>query len=106
MSKYTYEEIINRLSSLRIKAGYSMREISLMLGYNPQFMKTIENQSVELKVRTLIDFCDVIGITIEEFFRQDNINNSHDKELFEMIEDLTNEDKELIYTLTKKVKNK
>lgn len=37
MSKYTYEEFINRLSSLRIKAGYSMREISLMLGYNPQF---------------------------------------------------------------------
>ena len=61
-------------------------------------MKTIENQSVELKVRTLIDFCDVISITIEEFFRQDNVNNSHDKELFEMIEDLTNEDKELIYT--------
>lgn len=106
MSKYTYKEIINRLSSLRIKAGYSMREISLMLGYNPQFMKTIENQSVELKARTLIDFCDVIGITIEEFFRQDNINNSHDRELFEMIEDLTNKDKELIYTLTKKVKNK
>lgn len=106
MSKYTYEEIINRLSSLRIKAGYSMREISLMLGYNSQFMKTIENQRIELKVRTLIDFCEIIGITIEDFFRQNYISNAQDKELIEMIENLTNEDKQLIYTLTKKVKSK
>ncbi len=63
-----YDEIINRVGYFRNRAGYSQRETSEMLGYNSQFMKTIESKKVQLKVSTLLEFCNVVGITIYDFF--------------------------------------
>ena len=52
MEKITYDEIINRIGYFRTKANLSLRETSARLGYNPQFMKTIENKSIELTFAT------------------------------------------------------
>ena len=45
MKKTTYEDVINRIGYFRNEAKLSGRETSMRLGYNPQFMKTIENKS-------------------------------------------------------------
>ena len=55
MKKISYDDIINRIGYFRTKANLSMREMSLQLGYNPQFISTIENKTIELKVKTLLD---------------------------------------------------
>lgn len=68
MKNLTYDDIINRVGYFRTKANLSLRETSTRLGYNPQFMKTIENKSIELKVKTLLDFCDVVDISIYDSF--------------------------------------
>ena len=46
MEKITYDDIIKRIGYFRTKANLSMRETSLQLGHNPQFMSTIENQEI------------------------------------------------------------
>ena len=56
MEKITYDDVITRMGYFRNKANLSMRETSLQLGYNPQFMSTIENKTIELKVKTLLEF--------------------------------------------------
>ena len=56
-----------------------MREASLQLGYNPQFMSTIENQTIELKVKTLLDFCNMLEITPQDFFYMGDHYNKEDK---------------------------
>ena len=43
MEKLTYDEVIDRIGYFRTKANLSLRETSMRLGYNPQFMKTIED---------------------------------------------------------------
>ena len=43
MEKLTYEDAIARIGYFRTKANLSLREVSARLGYNPQFMKTIDN---------------------------------------------------------------
>ena len=48
MDKITYDDVIKRIGYFRTKANLSMREASLQLGYNPQFMSTIENQTIKL----------------------------------------------------------
>lgn len=67
MKKLIYDDIIARIGYFRTKANLSMRETSLQLGYNPQFMSTIENKTIELKVKTLLDFCDLVDITPQDF---------------------------------------
>ena len=52
-----YNEIVDRVGYFREKAGLSQRELSQRLGYNPQFIETIETKRVQLKISTLLDIC-------------------------------------------------
>lgn len=104
MRKITYEEIINRIGFFRNKANLSLRETSLRLGYNPQFMKTIENKSIELKVKTLLDFCELVEITPQDFFYLGDQYNKEDKNLLELYHNLSSDNKQTILDLMKKLK--
>ena len=104
MEKISYDEIIKRVGYFRTKANLSLRETSVRLGYNPQFMKTIENKTIELKVKTLLDFCEVVEITPQEFFYLGSEYNKEDKYLLELYSGLSAENKQTIIDLIKKLK--
>ncbi len=104
MKNITYDDVINRVGYFRTKANLSLRETSTRLGYNPQFMKTIENKSIELKVKTLLDFCDVVNITIQDFFYIGEGFNSEDKNVLELYNNLSADSKQTILDLMKKLK--
>lgn len=102
--KITYDEVIDRVGYFRTKANLSLRETSTRLGYNPQFMKTIENKSIELKVSTLLEFCDVVGIDIQDFFYLGKQYSTDDKHLLELFASLSDDSKKLIVELMTKLK--
>ena len=60
-----------------------MRELSLMLGHNAQFIKTIENQSVELKLRTFLDILEILHISLMQFFSENDQKEDH--QILEML---------------------
>ena len=104
MEKLTYDEIINRVGYFRTKSNLSLRETSLRLGYNPQFMKTIEDKSIELKVKTLLDFFDVVDITPQDFFYLGKEYSKEDKNLLELFSSLSNDNKQIVIELMKRLK--
>lgn len=104
MKKINYDDVINRVGYFRNKANLSLRETSARLDYNPQFMKTIENKQVELKVSTLLDFCDVVGISIQDFFYLGEHYNDEDKNVLELFSNLSQSNKQTIIELMKKLK--
>ena len=71
MNKLTYDDVINRIGFFRNKANLSARETSLRLGYSEQFVKRIENKSVELKVSTLLAFLTLLH-QLRSFFLSRN----------------------------------
>ena len=81
-----------------------MRETSKQLGYNEQFIKTIENKTVELKVKTLLEFCDVVGISILDFFYLGEKYNENDKNLLTMFSNLSEENKNVVIDLMNRLK--
>ncbi len=101
MKKLTYDDIIDRVSFFRTRANLSLRELSAILGYNEQFMKTIENKSVELKVKTLIDFCDATHITLQDFFYLGEGFNKDDKNILDLYNNLSYENKQKIIDMIK-----
>ncbi len=103
MNKIDYNEIINRFGYFRNKANLSMRELSGRLGMNAQFVKTIESKQVELKVKTLLDFCEIVGIDIRDFFYLGKDFNGEDKNLLEMFHSLSPDNKKIILDLMKKL---
>lgn len=104
MDKITYDEVIKRIGYFRTKANLSMRETSLQLGYNPQFMSTIENKSIELKVSTLLDFLDIVDITPQDFFYLGERYNKEDKHVLDLYNNLSADAKQTILDLMKKLK--
>lgn len=104
MKKITYDDVIKRVGYFRTKANLSLRETSMRLGYNPQFMKTIENKSIELKVSTLIDFCEVTGISIYDFFYLGEKFSGEDKNFLELFGELSVDNKKLVIELIKKLR--
>ena len=104
MDKITYDDIIKRIGYFRTKAKLSMREASMQLGYNPQFMSTIENKSVELKVSTLLNFLDIVDITPQDFFYMGEHYNKEDKNVLELYNNLSDDGKQTIIDLMKKLK--
>ena len=99
-----YDEVIKRIGYFRTQANLSARETSQRLGFNPQFLSTIETKKVELKVSTLLDFCEVVGITIEDFFYLGEKYNSEQKEILQLFKSLTDEKKDMIINLLKTLK--
>lgn len=103
MKNITYDEIIKRVGYFRLRANLSMRELSQRLGYNPQFIKTIENGKIELKVKTLLDICEIVGITLQDFFYLGSEYCDEDKNLLELYSKLSKENKLLVIDLIKKL---
>ena len=99
-----YNEIINRIGFFRNKANLSARETSFRLGYTEQFMKRIENKSVELKVKTLLDFFNIVDITPQDFFYMGENYNKEDKNVLELYNNLSADSKQTILDLMKKLK--
>ncbi len=104
MNKFTYDDVIKRIGYFRSRANLSMREASLQLGYNPQFMSTIENKTIELKVKTLLDFCNMVDITPQDFFYLGDNYNKEDKNVLELYNNLSADGKQTILDLMKKLK--
>lgn len=102
--KIDYNEVINRIGYFRTKSNLSARETSLRLGYSEQFMKRIENKSVELKVSTLLNFFDIVDITPQDFFYLGSSYNKEDKEVLNLYNNLSADGKQTILDLMKKLK--
>ena len=104
MQKIDYKEILFRLGKFRIKHNLSARETSLRLGYSDSFINRIERQSVDLKVKTLLEFLELIEVSPEEFFYPTPENYKKDLEILNLIQKLSKENKDRIVDLIKNLK--
>lgn len=102
--KIDYNEVVHRVGYFRTNANLSARETSLRLGYSEQFMKRIENKSVELKVSTLLEFFDIVDITPQDFFYLGDHYNKEDKNVLDLYNNLSDDSKQTILDLMKKLK--
>lgn len=102
--KIDYDEMLNRMGYFMNKANLSARATSLKLGYSEQFMKRIFNKSVELKVSTLLEFLDLVDISVQDFFYLGDKYNKEDKYVLDLFNNLSANGKETIINLLKQMK--
>lgn len=102
--KIDYDEVINRMGFFMNKANLSARATSFPFDHGEQFMKRILNKKVELKVKTLLEFFDIVDITPQDFFYLGKEYNKEDKNLLDMFNSLSSEAKATIINLMKQMK--
>ena len=78
-------DIIKRIDELRIERGWTVYQLSLESGVSQSTLATIQQRNTPPKIEILQNLCEAFGITLSQFFLED-----------ENIEVLTEKEKELI----------
>lgn len=97
------DEVVERISALRTKAGLSARDLSLKIGKNAAYISRLEskNDSFEPSVSALLEIISACNSTECEFFYYDIYSYSKDKEIIELLKSVSPEKKDLIIKLLK-----
>ena len=79
-------EIINRISMLRTKAGLSARELSMRIGKNEAYINRLESRkNFEPSISVINDIAEACGSNLEEFFYYDINQYKSDKKIIELL---------------------
>lgn len=97
------EDVVERISQMRTKAGLSARELSLRIGKNGAYISRLEskNDSFEPSVSALLAMIEACNSTVEEFFYYDIYSYSQDKEIIELLKTVSSAKKDALISLLK-----
>ena len=96
-------EVVERISLMRTKAGLSARDLSLRIGKNSAYISRLEskNDSFEPSVSALLEIISACNSSESEFFYYDPYAYSQDKEIIELLKTASPIKKEAILNLLK-----
>ena len=97
-----------RIQKARKDKNYTQEYVAEEIDKSVDILRGIENGRCVGSVETLINICNVLGITLDYIFydlleQKDGILN---RELYKSFENLSLEDKEIVNTLIEKMNNK
>lgn len=97
------DDVIARISQLRIKAGLSARDLSLRIGKNGAYISRLEskNDSFEPSVSALLEIIEACGSTPLEFFYYNIYDYQKDKEIIDLLKNVNQVKKDSIINLLK-----
>lgn len=95
--------VVERISMMRVKAGLSARDLSLKIGKNSAYISRLEskNDSFEPSVSALLDIIYACNSTESEFFYYDPSAYSRDREIIELLKNVSPAKKDAIICLLK-----
>ncbi|MBQ8762204.1 MAG: helix-turn-helix transcriptional regulator [Clostridia bacterium] len=97
-----YQQIIERLSLLRISKNLSARELGLKLGNSETYFYKIENGSIILSTPKLLEVLEALEISTEEFFYGNLDNYKNDMEILNLTSKLSKEEFDALKILINK----
>lgn len=99
----TNEEVITRISILRVRANLSARALSIAIEKSDEYIHNLETARNFLpSLSTLLKIIEACGSTPEEFFYSDIHQYKTDKKALDFLKTLSEMQKEAIMNLYKK----
>ena len=95
------DDVINRISILRIRANLSARELSQRIGLNESYINRLENckTKFEPSLKVLFAIIEAVGSTPEEFFYSSLDAYKYDKEGLSFFKTLSKAQKQAVMNL-------
>lgn len=97
------DEILKRISYFKNKNNISAYQIGTKLGHSKNYFYRIESGEIQLTLESFLEILEILKVTTSEFFCPTYKND--DKALFNMIKNLSNESKQSIIEIIKRIKN-
>ena len=107
MNKKMKYNIGNRIKELRIQKGLSQEQLALTSDITPTYLGLLERNLKNPTIKVIEKICDSLNISISEFFSEENVYTSSmdllSLQILSQIENRTEEEKELILAIIKKL---
>ncbi len=90
-------EIINRISKLRIREGISARELSFRINKNEAYINRLEyRKNFEPSISVINDITEACNSSLEEFFYYDIDQYANDKQIISLLKKVKPDTKKAI----------
>ena len=96
------KDIIERIGYFRNQRNISAYKLGIELGHSKTYFYRIESGEIQLTIDMLLEILDILQVTTTEFFCP--MIKKDDKEFYDMINNLSSENKQTIIDLIKKLK--
>lgn len=96
--------IAEKIDALRIERGWSINYLAMESMLTQSTINNMFNRKTEPTISTLRSICGAFGITLSEFFAEEETPSDLNSELNRRINSLSTEQKEALLTILKSIK--
>lgn len=101
INKDSPQQILARITELRLKKGVSEKQMSRDIGKAPSYLSSmLKNKSLP-STKVLLDICDYLGISMADFFELDVENPVLIREIVRDLEHCDDDELQVIASLVK-----
>lgn len=93
-------EVLEKIEMLRKEKGWSINYLAMESGLTQSTLNNLYTRKTEPKISTLRAICGAFGITLAEFFKEEESED----ELIRMVKSLSQENKKALLQLLKNIK--
>ncbi len=93
-------EVLEKIEMLRKEKGWSINYLAMESGLTQSTLNNLYSRNTEPKISTLRAICGAFGITLAEFFKEEESED----ELIRMVKSLSQENKKALLQLLKNIK--
>ena len=93
-------EVLEKIEKLRKEKGWSINYLAMESGLTQSTLNNLYSRNTEPKISTLRAICGAFGITLSEFFKEEE----SDDELIRRVKSLSQDNKKALLQLLKNIK--
>ena len=93
-------EVLEKIEKLRKEKGWSINYLAMESGLTQSTLNNLYSRNTEPKISTLRAICNAFGITLAEFFKEEE----NDDELIRRVKTLSKENKTALLQIVKNLK--
>ena len=93
-------EVLEKIEKLRKEKGWSINYLAMESGLTQSTLNNLYSRNTEPKISTLRLICNAFGITLAEFFKEEE----NDDELIRRVKCLSSENKKALLQIIKNLK--
>ena len=93
-------EVLEKIEKLRKEKGWSINYLAMESGLTQSTLNNLYSRNTEPKISTLRAICGAFGITLSEFFKEDE----KEDELIRRVKTLSKENKTALLQILKNIK--
>lgn len=93
-------EVLEKIEKLRNEKGWSINYLAMESGLTQSTLNNLYSRNTEPKISTLRAICNAFGITLAEFFKEEE----NEDELIRRVKTLSKENKQALLQIVRSIK--